>query len=195
MTNTHLPHDERVASIMQATSELVRSGGIAKLTLTAIATRSGVSRQWLYEIFPDLNSILAELYTSTMSEFMHDSNAGLPEGDQLIGYLQQRARHYLSIPVSCAIIGLYAINNNAESAGESSPLRRAILANLENAWARPLISRGFNSDDVYASILSVLNAILGLVVGIDAGLTTMEAAERRLVQIIAAASFLNDPVS
>ena len=47
MTTIHLTRDERISTILQAASEIVVESGVEAATITAIANRSGVSRQWL----------------------------------------------------------------------------------------------------------------------------------------------------
>jgi AcrR family transcriptional regulator len=180
MTGVRMSHEDRFNAIVAAARELIEQGGVSAVTLTAIALRSGVSRQWLYEFFPDINSVFAFVYAEGRRDHFHEDRAPEHAGESLRDYLMRRAAIYLDLPVASAIIGVHALNGGLKKSASDLSLRDSIYANLQAVWVEPMVERGFARDDLFASIVSVVNVIFGLVIAIDNGYTTREVAERRL---------------
>lgn len=57
--STDSPRNDTATRITAATFALLAENGLAGITMSAIAARAGVSRQTLYNHFPDVDSILA----------------------------------------------------------------------------------------------------------------------------------------
>ncbi len=186
MTGVRLSHEDRFDAILAASRALIEEGGIGSVTLTAIAARSGVSRQWLYEFFPDINSIFAFVYAEGRRDHFHNEPVGSAVGADLRSYLQSRASIYLDLPVASAIIGVHALNGALKNTSSDLSLRDSIYANLNAVWVEPMIERGASREHLLASIVSLVNVIFGLVIAIDNGLTTREIAHKRLSATIEA---------
>ena len=181
---THLSRDERLRALLEAASDLIAERGISEVSLSAIATRSGVSRQWLYEFFPDIDSIFAALYQNARDEYLKP-NATPPVGlFERIEYLKREIDSYLDLPVACAIVGSYAINGGLRKTGSIRALRESILGNLERGWVEPMVQQGVSREESYASVITLMNTVYGLVTAIDGGLTTRAVAQRRLASVI-----------
>ena len=191
MPHGRLSHEERFNAILEVSRSLIEESGIQSVTLTAIAMRSGVSRQWLYEFFPDINAIFAFVYAESQRVHFYEEHASQIVTGDLQAYLEGRALNYLDLPVASAIIGMHALNGGAKSTPSDITLRDSIYANLNQVWVEPMVARGLNRQDLMASIVSLVNTIFGLVIAIDNGLTTREVAQRRLTSTIGAVMFDN----
>ena len=189
MSHERHSQEERSRAILGVSRSLIEESGIQSVTLTAIATQAGVSRQWLYEFFPDINAIFAFVYAEGRREHFNGENAPQTVVGNLQAYLKSRALIYLDLPVASAIIGMHALNGANKATESDLALRDFIYANLNVVWVEPMIARGLNRDDLMASVVTLVNTIFGLVIAIDNGLTTREIAQRRLTSTIGAVIF------
>jgi AcrR family transcriptional regulator len=184
MTTIHLSRDERVSTILQAASEIVMESGVEAATITAIANRSGVSRQWLYDFFPDVNAIFAALYDEVERKYFHTDNVVKPKTESFSNYVKRQSSVYLTMPVAFAMVTSYALNGGARNSESGAALRAMMIGTWEKSWVDPLVEAGFGRSEVFGSILTITNAAVGLNIAINEGLTTHEVAERRLHAII-----------
>jgi AcrR family transcriptional regulator len=184
VTTLHLSRDERVSSILHAASEIVMESGVEAATITAIATRSGVSRQWLYDFFPDVNAIFGALYDEVQSKYFSSPEVPLPKTSNFGDFVKQQSSIYLTMPVAYAMVTSYALNGGSRSSSSGSALRAMMLKSFETDWVDPLVAVGFARAEVFGTILTITNAAVGLNIAINEGLTTYEVAEHRLHAII-----------
>ncbi len=184
MSNTHLSRDERVHALVRAANELIMENGISDVSLTAIATRSGVSRQWLYEFFPDIDAIYAALYQDARIRFLAADIAPPTEPGELSRYLKDLTVLYLSLPAPAAMVGSYAINGGLRDSPSAKALRESILGNLDRLWVTPMVSFGYRREELIASVITMMNSVFGLVIAVHSGLTSKEVATRRLSGVI-----------
>jgi AcrR family transcriptional regulator len=184
MTTIHLSRDERLTSILRAASEIIMESGIESTTITAIATRSGVSRQWLYDFFPDVEAILRALYVEAQRQYFTDDVMVLPGSEGYREFVQRGSLEWLRMPVAFAMLTSYALNGGSRNTTSGLTLRAFILETFERRWIDPLTAFGYGREALYGSIMTIINAAVGLNVAVAEGLTTMEVAERRLGTII-----------
>ncbi len=184
MTTLHLSRDERVTSILQAASEIVMESGVEAATITAIATRSGVSRQWLYDFFPDVNAIFSALYDEVQRKYFANADIPAPKTAFFGDYVKQQSSIYLTMPVAFAMVTSYALNGGSRNSSSGAALRAMMIQSFETDWVDPLVAVGFGRAEVFGTILTITNAAVGLNIAINEGLTTHDVAERRLHAII-----------
>ena len=60
----HLSSEQRRAQIITSAQSVIEDVGIYAATMSAIAQRAGITRMWLYQFFPDVESVLAAVWTS-----------------------------------------------------------------------------------------------------------------------------------
>lgn len=92
MTNDNSRADT-AARITAATFALLAEQGLAGITMSAIATRAGVSRQTLYNHFADVDSILATGLTEHHEEDLRTLSAMLATIPSAAGRLEHLVRH------------------------------------------------------------------------------------------------------
>lgn len=186
MTTLHLARDERLESILRAAHDIIMERGVEAATITAIANRSGVSRQWLYDFFPDVDAILAALYEEAQRLYFPDDSPVEPSHPDFVSYVQARAAKFLQMPVAFARVSLHALNSGVRRDSEQDSLRRMILETYERLWIDAMLPFGYAREVVYGSVMTILNAALGLNIAVAEGLTTLEIAQRRLNSVIEA---------
>lgn len=186
MTTIHLSRDERLTSILKAAAEIIMESGIESTTITAIATRSGVSRQWLYDFFPDVEAILQALYVEAQEQYFSHEPLRLPGDADFVEFVKRGALCWLRMPVPFAILTCYALNGGTRSSATSSTLRSFILEHFERSWIDPLVAFGYARAVLYGSVMTIINTALGLNIAVSEGLTTYEVAEQRLFTVIEA---------
>jgi AcrR family transcriptional regulator len=186
VTTSHLSRDERMSSILQAAMDVVMEKGIEAATITAIASRSGVSRQWLYDFFPDVDSILVALYEETQREYFRGATPDEPGPATMTELAVRESLHLLAMPVGFSIVTSYALNGGSAASSSGSTLRRLIIESYEEGWVTPLVALGFSREEVFASIIAITNAVAGLAIAVHEGLTTMEHAQERVRSIVEA---------
>ena len=184
MTTVHLTRDERIGTILQAASEIVIESGVDAATITSIANRSGVSRQWLYDFFPDVNAIFTALYDEVQEKYFHVDDVVAPKNLGFADYVKAQSDVYLTMPTAFAMVTSYAFNGGARNSTSGGALRRMMIASFEEAWVDPLVAVGYSRADVFGSILTITNAAIGLNIAIAEGLTTFAVAQNRLHAII-----------
>jgi len=173
-----------MSSILQAAMDVVMEKGIEAATVTAIANRSGVSRQWLYDFFPDVDSILAALYEETQREYFAAPRAQRPPASNFADFVEQETLIWLELPVAFCIVTSYALNGGTANANSGSTLRNLILGSFDDVWVAPLVKAGYTSEEVYASIITITNCVVGLAIAVHEGLTTKEHARARVSSVV-----------
>ena len=191
MSSTYLKRDQRINTIIQAASELVIEGGIDAATVTAIANRAGVSRQWLYEIFPDVDAILMAMYEQAVLEYFPSVANDQPQLDTFAEYVKAGVDPYLTMPTAFAIVILAALHEVGDRAS-LRVLRDKILASFETEVVTPLEAVGYDRDRAYAAIIAVAETAAGLNIAIANKNTSLEAARRTLGFVIDAVTSTMD---
>lgn len=83
--------------ILNAALMLITERGLSGVTMTALAKAAGVSRQTLYNNFPDVESVVAEMVSQHNSEALQQLDASLhmcPTPSDKVIYL---ARHFAAL--------------------------------------------------------------------------------------------------
>jgi AcrR family transcriptional regulator len=195
--NRHVPHlsrEARLERLLMAASDLVTESGINSVTMTAIAERSGVSRQWLHEFFPDVESIYIALYWQYRNDYISDEPATIRSLADLEKLTCTECVALLDLPVASAIILSHALTNfGSESSNSGRPsLREVLMGNLEVRYVQPLVALGYDRDEIIATVLTIVNMSLGLIIAARNGRLEREATAQRMIDVVKAV--INDTV-
>lgn len=195
--NRHVPHlsrEARLERLLNAASDLVTESGISAVNMTAIAERSGVSRQWLHEFLPDLESVYIALYLQYRPDFIVDEPTEFRNIDDLEKQITTECLALLDLPIAAAFILSNALNNvgfEPHPAPRRS-LRGVFLANLDTRYGQPLVDLGYDRNEVNATVLTIVNASLGFVIASRDGQFNREATVKRMVDVVTAV--INDTI-
>jgi AcrR family transcriptional regulator len=180
----HFSYEVRLESLLTATSELLSEVGPNAVTLTAVAARATVSRQWLWEFFPDLDSLYAELFYRLRVEYL-DMIVESPETSaSLDQYFRAESWALVRMPTAAAMLGSYALNSHGSGSLTQSKLVASFYDYVNVRWIEPMMDAGFSRDDAWASTSLILNVAFGFSIGLETGATTAEVAQRRLARVI-----------
>ena len=176
--------DDRQQRILDVTLRLLEERALGEITMTMIADEAGISRAWLYKLFPDLGSLYAELFSRIQPVFFHTVDSPPPLGSGLLKYMIDRCDTYLDLPVGSAILASYALNGGEHTSSSLIGLRDRFLETLERVWVEPIVSLGNEPDFARASVLTFMNVVLGLVVAVGQARISRESAHTCLVTSI-----------
>jgi AcrR family transcriptional regulator len=171
---------DRNLRIYEVVSELIVESGAAGVTFKAIAQRMGVSRQWLYKFYPDIDAIFVVVYNHGRQLYFREETPAPTDPVARAAYLKRRCDRYLELPVACAVVGSMALNFGIRDKRAEHSLRTMILANLETQWIQPMVDAGYDRGQLYGSLLTFLNVLFGLIIAVDQKLTNRETASNRL---------------
>jgi AcrR family transcriptional regulator len=177
-------NDERRQRVFDAACQLIVENGAQSVTISSLALRMGVSRQWIYSIFPDLESIYMSIYAEVRQQFLVEEGSPPSSRHEISALLKYRSSRYLAMPPACAVVALAALHHGFVSASVDVDLRRAIYSNIERTWVAPLVAAGFERDALFGNILVYMNVMFALVIAMSQGLTTMEYAQANLDDIV-----------
>jgi AcrR family transcriptional regulator len=142
--------DPRVArshqAVLSAAADLLAEVGFGRVTIEAVATRSGVARTTIYRHWPDLHHLLAEALESVMDPCI-EADTGTLRGDLTIT-LSGLAR---TLTTSAAAGVLTSMIDAAEREPEIGELQRAFSQERRKATRAALeraVARGEIAPDV-----------------------------------------------
>ncbi len=180
----HFSYEVRLESLLTTTSELLCEVGPNAVTLTAVAARANVSRQWLWEFFPDLDSLYAELSNRLRIEHLDLVVDAPSDMASLSDYFTAESWALVQMPTSAAMLGSYALNSHGSTSLTQSKLVAAFYDYVNARWINPMTAEGFTRDDAWASTSLILNVAFGFSIGLENGSTTADVARRRLAKVI-----------
>jgi AcrR family transcriptional regulator len=175
---------ERIDAVLAVTTELIASEGVRNVTLAHIAARTGITRQWLHQLFPDLQAIYALIYKKMKLEVLRIDERLPVDRLKRIEHQCAQVPRWLDMPVAYALLGSYILNGSSRNSSQGSELRSELIADMKTGWAAPLTEQGVSEVEISAGIFILLNALFGVVVAIHDGITRSDAAEIRLVTLI-----------
>ncbi len=179
----HLTREVRLARLLIAASEIIEESGISAVTMTAIAERCDVSRQWLHEFFPDVEALYVALYFQYRSDFAVEGPIILHSLDDLAALISAECLALLELPVGPAIVVSHALHGlGIQSSSSKRPtLHNMLMRNINGRYVRPLVALGYDRDELTATVLTILNSTLGLLISTrDRPLSRDRAAEKIL---------------
>ncbi len=184
MSKRYLPTAERGTAIIDAACALIEERGIAAVTYTAIAQRANVTRQWMYEFFPDVESILIAIYSRWERQFMNDALVSCEEYVSHEQHLKSVAESWLTMPVASAMVGVYALYCNTDDDSTAARVHRQLVQNLEVGWTQTLVAAGMDVEHARAAVMGVNATAYAQRVAIHSGLVTTDAARWYLHAVI-----------
>ena len=183
------------ARILGSAVALLREGGLASLTIAAVAERAGVTRPSVYRRFPDAEALAigvlyAELEQHAMAK-VQEVPSDLPILDQLVAFVRPIYAWYLEDPErSLALMQLAMFSR--------SPARAALDAQvwtyLGHIAARVAVARARGEISADADLGTIVEAyfalyfmvavggVRGLIPGLDAMLARFRALMRAQLQ-------------
>jgi AcrR family transcriptional regulator len=188
----YLRAGERRSQLLGAAATVVGREGLANLTVAAVATEAGVSRQWVYEHFSDLDDLYRALILDRFAALDADIDAAKNQmfPTELATFAARQV--FALVPADRRILRALvdgAGQNRPELAGIEAELRERIL----ERWSAFLRTTGHGDPEARAVVWAIVNAIFGLADQIEREALAVETAVRLLEQMLA--SFTTPPAA
>ncbi|MGO9750487.1 MAG: TetR/AcrR family transcriptional regulator [Solirubrobacteraceae bacterium] len=177
---------ERHRQLIDAAARIAGREGLDRLSMVGVATEAGVSRQLVYEHFPDLSAMVVALLFDRFGEI--DATIAKAVADARGGGLDEAllaARGILSLPTEHRHILRVLLAHAGIPEHELSVLAARLRARTTERWTSML--RAEEDPNARALTWALANAMLGLGDLVDAAELTLEQALQQLSKLITAA--------
>lgn len=129
---------------MATAQELLQQGGLAALTVEAVAARSGVAKTSIYRQWPSRSDLVIALLTDLVP-MLPPAAPGASLREQLIGLLAEHARQLESGPWAAALPELIASADRDAGLGD---VRRQVLSGAQHPFVKVLQEHASELDTV-----------------------------------------------
>jgi AcrR family transcriptional regulator len=171
----YLRAGERRAQLLEAAATIVGREGLGGLTIAGLAAEAGVSRQWVYEHFSDLDSLYRALILDRFASLDTSIDAATSRmaGTELATFAAREL--FALVPADRRILRALVDGagwNRPELAGIESELRERIF----KRWTSHVRSTGQDELQARAIVWAVVNAAFGLADQVEREALTPERA-------------------
>jgi AcrR family transcriptional regulator len=176
---------ERRTQLLTAAAALVGRDGLGSLTMAGVAAEAGVSRQWVYEHFSDLDELYRALILDRFAalDAAVDAAKGRVTGSELAGLAARQV--FALVPADRRILRALVDGggwNRPELAGIEEELRERILGR----WTAFVRGTGRSDLASRAMVWAIVNAVFGLADQIERESLPVEQAVGILALMVAA---------
>jgi AcrR family transcriptional regulator len=174
----------RRTQLLDAAAAVIGRGGLGSLTIAGVAAEAGVSRQWVYEHFSDLDDLYRALIEDRFAALDANIDAARARstGIELATFAARQV--FALVPADRKILRTLVDgsgSNRPELAGIESELRERIL----DRWTGFLRRAGRDDPEARAIVWAIVNAVFGLADQIDREALGVERAVALLVALVA----------
>lgn len=175
---------DRRAQLLGAAAAIVGREGLGSLTVAGVAVEAGVSRQWVYEHFSDLDDLYRALILDRFAVLDADIDTAKSRlnGPELATFAARQL--FALVPadrrILRALVG--AGSNRPDLTGIESELRERIL----NRWTGFVRHAGHDDLQARAIVWAIVNALFGLADQVERESLGVENAVIILGRIVAA---------
>ena len=188
----YLRSGERRSQLLAAAAAVVGRDGLGSLTMACVAAEAGVSRQWLYEHFADLDDLCRALFLDRFAILDARLDAARDRGGPLDRVLFA-ARAVFGLAAADRRI-LWALvdgsgSNGPELAGIQSDLRERIM----RRWTAMVRAAGHQEVEARAVVWTVTHAVFALADQIERESLSVESAEELVRTMVTALTAAHVP--
>jgi AcrR family transcriptional regulator len=176
----YLKAADRRTQLLAAAAAVIGRDGLGSLTMAAVAAESGVSRQWVYEHFSDLDDLYRALILDRFAALDADLDAAkvTMSGNELAIFAARRL--FALVPADRRILRALV-----DGAGWNRPELTDIEAELRELifrrWAGFVRGAGHDELEARAIVWATVNAVFGLAdqieresLGVDRAVAVLE---------------------
>ncbi len=179
----HVPHDQQREKIVAAACELIEEFGVTGITMTLLARRARVSRVWLYEFFPDLESVYLAVFDLALGRHMVRDDDLHTAGDHLVDFYRYSMKRWWTMPIATAKVGMFGIY----CANSATPLGQRLHARMlerSSTWVDRMAAGGVPREEALAATVALTATIYSLVIANHEGTITQQQAEATAHRVI-----------
>ncbi len=168
MKRSYLPAGVRRSLIVHAASRLISREGLPGLTMVAVAKEAGVSRQLVYDHFPDLPTLFRAVFAeqARLYELGLDEVFALDAGD-IATRARQLFEHVLALGPETRHV-VQALVGGAVPL-ELAGVREQFLSAAHERWCPWFRSLGLDGGSSHALVLVMTSAYLSVAESVDGG--------------------------
>ena len=175
-----MAHGERATSILLTAGSILHESGVQAVTIVAIASRLGVSRQIIYTHFHTVEEILDSLYQRILNQHytsVHPLDVGR---DDFLDEVIYRVRHLFEMPVEDFTVVSLAFHASPNSDASTWRLNQKLREIAELNWIAPLVESGVDPVSALSGVYAIFGAAMQLRELVDSGRLTVTAAHAEL---------------
>lgn len=184
MPRRNLHTADRERSIIRAACQEIEEKGVSGISLTAIAKRAGVSRQWLYGFFPDLESLLMAIFRLAQGAEVQSDRGPEAVPVSVNEYLKGQTLRWITMPVAAAQVALYGTYSMIRGGPGPQRLHALMTDAVAQSWVKPLGTIGVSRSVAWSAGVTVSSAAYAERLAIHQGLTTRHDAREHLLATI-----------
>ncbi len=158
--------DEQRLRIINAAIASIEDVGLASCSMTMVAARAEITRAWLYNFFPDMESLLIAIWKSRHGELFRSALTPPAPGVSINDHLKNRIEFWMDLEFGAVAVGLFGLLGPSVESSRHSTLNEMIWEMLEETWIDPLSKSGLSRGEavgatimVYTSITAILLAL------------------------------------
>jgi AcrR family transcriptional regulator len=188
----YLRAGERRTQLLAAAASVVGRHGLASLTMAGVATEAGVSRQWVYEHFSDLDDLYRALILDRFAvlDAAIDAAKARLRGEALALFAARQV--FALAPADRRVLQALVSGvgwNHPELTSIEGTLRERIL----ERWTGFVMTTGRQAPEARAVVWTLVNATFGLADQIERESLPVERAVEVLALLIASLTQTRDP--
>jgi AcrR family transcriptional regulator len=175
----------RRTQLLDAAAAIIGRHGLGSLTVAGVAAEAGVSRQWVYEHFSDLDDLYRALIEDRFAALDANIDAAKTRstGVELATFAARQV--FALVPADRKILRSLVVGagwNRPELAGIESELRERIL----HRWTGFLRAAGYDDPEARAIVWVIVNAVFGLADQIERESLEVDQALTLLLALVTA---------
>lgn len=168
---------DRRRAILVAADGIVVDGGLAGLSVAAVATKSGVSRQLIYRYFVDVNDLVLSWVRYRLVALNESfSEASQDHLEDSVGLTRRQLRVGLSLPEADRRLVRSIFGDLSDLSPELAESVLAVRARLLDRWTEIVSPGDAGNRLIRARIWALLYSMLGLWDFLDVGIINTEEA-------------------
>ncbi len=184
MTHSRLHEDHRYRLLMEVISETLETKGVRGFTISSVAHASGLSRQWVYHFFPDINCVYGALYARATADYFVSGAPAPRDPGMWSEWLVERMSPLLDMRAADAIACNFILNEPSDQNAGVAELRDRMLNEFTAAWSGPCMHSDLSVARRNAIMTTWLSAVFGLSLALSRGSTDRECAQYVLTSLV-----------
>jgi AcrR family transcriptional regulator len=181
----YLRASDRRRQILEAAATLIGQGGLGRLTVAAVAAEAGISRQWVYVHFRDLDDLYLSLVADRFAaiDARIDSAKAGSTGTQLAAFA---AREVFAVAPSDRRILRTVLDGSGYGDPELLEVQASLRERVLGRWCGFVRQPGRDDRDARAVVWALVHALFGLADQIEREALDPARAEELFLEMVRA---------
>jgi AcrR family transcriptional regulator len=194
-TRPYLRAGERRSQLLEAAAAVVGREGLSGLTIAGVAMEAGVSRQWIYEHFSDLDDLYRALILDRFASLDATIEAATRRltGTELVTFA---ARQVFALAPADRQILRTLVDGGGRNSPELADIESELRERIFRRWTGLVRTFGHDEPEARAIVWAIVNALFGLADRIERDSLAVEKAVSLLevlVQAFTESRFVEQP--